>query len=124
MTQEPTVHDDQELSRHLTALIRATPGVDEVYPAQPVIEAAADAIAVKLALRQPDVLVDIDRDHGSTTITAGIAADVSRPAPDTVREVGERIRDALAQRHANGAEAREPDLITVTIRLVEGLGAA
>jgi hypothetical protein len=123
MTQEPTVHDDQELSRHLTALIRATAGVDEVYPAQPVIKAAADAIAVKLALRQPDVLVDIDRDHGSTTITAGIAADVSRPAPDTVREVGERIRDALAQRHADGAEAREPDLITVTIRLVEGLDA-
>jgi hypothetical protein len=58
------------------------------------------------------------------TVTAGIAANDTRPAPNTVREVGERIRDALAQRYADGAEAREPDLITVTIRLVEGLGAA
>lgn len=123
MIEEPRVHDDQELSRQLTALIRSTPGVDEVYPAQPVIEAAADALAVKLALRQPDVLVDIDRDHGSMTITAGIAANDTRPAPDTIREVGERIRDALAERHADGAEAREPDLITVTIRLVEGIDA-
>jgi len=58
------------------------------------------------------------------TVTAGIAANDTRPAPDMVREVGERIRDAMAQRHADGAEAHEPDLITVAIRLIEGLDAA
>ena len=53
--------DDLDLSRRLTAAIRAVPGVTGVYPSQPILEAAADALAVRFALRMPDVLVDIDR---------------------------------------------------------------
>ncbi|MGU3411128.1 hypothetical protein ACLBWP_13530 [Microbacterium sp. M1A1_1b] len=108
--------DDQDLSRRLTGLLRTIDGVDDVFPAQPILEAAADAIAVKLALRQPDVLVDIDRSGGAVRITAGIAASDARPAGDTVREVGERIRDQLA------ADGEQPDLISVAIRVIEGGG--
>lgn len=107
------MHDDQDLSQRLTALLRTVDGVDDVFPAQPIIEAAADAIAVKLALRQPDVLVDIDRSNGSVTVTAGIAVSDARPAGDTLREVGERVRDLLA----DGGE--HPDLISVAIRLID-----
>lgn len=111
------MHDDQDLSRRLTALLRTIDGVDDVFPAQPVVEAAADALAVKLALRQPDVLVDIERTGGgagaSVTVTAGIAVRGDRAAADTVREAGERIRDTLA------GDGEHPDLITVTIRLIE-----
>lgn len=109
--------DDHALSRELTALIRATTGVAAVYPAQPIVEAAVDAVAVKLALRQPDVLVDVDRDGDALRIAAGIAVDDARPATDTVREVGERIRAVTDER----ADVR-PDLISVSVRLVDDLG--
>lgn len=114
--------DDQDLSQRLTALLRTIDGVDDVFPAQPVVEAAADAIAVKLALREPDVLVDIDRSGGSgpgssVTVRAGIAANDGRPAGDTLREVGERVRDELT------AAGEHPDLVTVSVRVIEGLGA-
>ncbi|SMH48680.1 hypothetical protein SAMN06295885_3098 [Rathayibacter oskolensis] len=110
--------DDTELSRRLTAAIRDTEGVAGVYPAQPILEAAADALAVRLALRQPDVLVDIDHSDGFTTVTAHIAALAALPAPDTLRTVGELLRDVLT------AELSGPFSVHVTARLIEDSGRA
>lgn len=112
--------DDTALSKHLTAAIRDVDGVSGVFPAQPVVEAAADAIAVKLALRMPDVLVDIDRADGFTTVSAHIATVASVPAPETLRRVGELIRE-----HVHDAGAAEGELaVNVKVRLVEdGPGA-
>lgn len=113
--------DDAELSRSLTAAIRATEGVDEVFPSQPLLEAAADAIAVRLDLRAPDELVEIERADRFTTVTAHISSSSSLPAPEVLRRVGERIRSIVVEGGAN------PDqlAINVRIRLIEdtGLGA-
>ncbi|GAA4266255.1 hypothetical protein [Frondihabitans peucedani] len=108
--------DDVELSRALTAAVRATPGVAGVYPAQPVLEAAATVLAAKLALRQPDVLVDIDRTDGFTSVSVQIATHAAEAAPDTVRRVGETVRD-LCVEHGEDAAALT---VAVTVRLVEG----
>ncbi|QHC68241.1 hypothetical protein GSU68_17795 [Rathayibacter sp. VKM Ac-2759] len=110
--------DDTALSQRLTAAIRDTEGVAGVYPAQPILEAAADAIAVKLALRQPDVLVDIDRSEGFTTVSAHISAVAALPAPDTLRAVGERLRGMLE------SELSGPFAVTVKVRLIEDSGRA
>ncbi|MFJ4221948.1 hypothetical protein [Curtobacterium luteum] len=106
--------DDETLSRTLTAAIRDVPGVVAVYPPRPIAHAAAEAVARTLALREPDVLVDLDR-HGATLrVEAGIAVSGDRPAPDTVRAVGERVRALLDAEVDGGA-----DLVSVTVRLVE-----
>jgi hypothetical protein len=88
--------DDAGLSRRLTAAVRAVDGVTGVYPAQPILEAAAVAIAGRLRLQAPDVLVDVDRRAGSTTVATQIATAADRPAADVIRAVGERVRDELA----------------------------
>lgn len=108
--------DDVELSRLLTTAVRETPGVAGVYAAQPVLEAAASALAAKLALRQPDVLVDIDRTDGFTSVSAQIATLATESAPDTVRLVGETVRD-LCVAHGEDTAALT---VAVTVRLVEG----
>lgn len=108
---------DEALSRALTDRIRGVPGVTGVYPTRPIVHAAAEAVASTFALQEPDVLVDVHRDGSALRIGAGIAVDDARPAPETVREVGERIRDLVDER--TGAPA---DLVEVTIRLVEGIG--
>ncbi|QHC75094.1 hypothetical protein [Rathayibacter sp. VKM Ac-2805] len=113
-------YDDTALSQRLTAGIRDTEGVAGVYPAQPIVEAAADALAVKLALRSPDVLVDIDRSEGFTTVTAHIAASASLPAPETLRAVGERM---LALLRADPSVSG-PFAVNVKVRLVEDSGRA
>ncbi|AMM19348.1 hypothetical protein AX769_03380 [Frondihabitans sp. PAMC 28766] len=107
--------DDAALSRRLTAAIRDTEGVAGVYPAQPIVEAAAGAIAVKLALRMPDILVDIERADGFTTISAHIATFAAVPAPSTVRRVGELIRTVVT---AEG-ESIGDLAVTVKVRLIE-----
>lgn len=113
-------HDDTALSQRLTAAIRETAGVTGVYPAQPLLEAAADALAVKLALRQPDVLVDVDRSDGFTTVTAHIAATAALPAPETLRAVGEELRRLLdAEPSVTG-----PLAVNVKVRLIEDSGRA
>ena len=115
-----TAHDDTALSQRLTAAIRETAGVTGVYPAQPLLEAAADALAVKLALRQPDVLVDVDRSDGFTTVTAHIAATAALPAPETLRAVGEELRRLLdAEPSVTG-----PLAVNVKVRLIEDSGRA
>lgn len=108
--------DDVALSQKLTAAIRATEGVVGVYPAQPIVEAAAEAVAVKLALRQPDVLVDIDRADGFTTISAHIAASSAISATETLRTVGELIRDTVPE---DG-----PLAVNVKVRLIDDTGRA
>ncbi len=106
--------DDAALSSELTAAIRAVPGVVAVYPPRPIVHAAAEVVASALALREPDVLVDVDRHGGTVRVAAGIAVSGDRPAPDTVRAVGERVRALVDERIDGGA-----DLVSVTIRLVE-----
>ncbi|NRG42446.1 hypothetical protein HRK28_16150 [Rathayibacter sp. VKM Ac-2835] len=119
-TLDGAAHDDTALSQRLTAAIRDTEGVAGVYPAQPLLEAAADALAVKLALRQPDVLVDIDRSDGFTTVTAHIAATAALPAPETLRAVGEGLRRLLdAEPSVIG-----PLAVNVKVRLIEDSGRA
>ena len=117
---DDTAHDDTALSQRLTAAIGETAGVTGVYPAQPLLEAAADALAVKLALRQPDVLVDIDRSDGFTTVSAHIAATAALPAPETLRAVGEELRRLLdAEPSVTG-----PLAVNVKVRLIEDSGRA
>lgn len=118
--------DDEALSRSLTEGIRQVPGVTGVYSPRPLTAAAeavagavVDAVAPALGLREPDVLVDVDRHGGRVQVAAGIAVAGDRPAADTLRAVGERIRDLLDQGPTPSA-----DLISVTVRLVEDPVAA
>lgn len=87
--------DDTILSRQWTTAIRGVPGVVGVFPAQPILEAAAESVAVRLTLRAPDVLVDIDRADDFTTITAHISSATEQPTPATLRRVGELILGTL-----------------------------
>lgn len=111
--------DDTRLSRELTAAVRAVEGVAGVYPAQPILEAAAQAVAVRLALRVPDVLVDIDRADEFTTISAHISVVPTAPAPATLRRVGETLRDLISA----DASIQGEVAVLVTVRLIEEGGA-
>lgn len=77
----------------------------------------------------PDVVVAIERDGPTLRITTGISVDGHRPAPQTIREVGEAIRahvdgtgDSGDSGDTDGSGATTTELISVTIRLVEGIG--
>ncbi|MBY0177458.1 MULTISPECIES: hypothetical protein [Curtobacterium] len=106
--------DDRELSRRLTDLARATDGVSHVFPAQSLVQVAADAVAAQLEIRDPGTMVDVHRGGGAVRITAEVAVDGARPATETVREVGERIRSVV-----DAEPGPRPDTITVVVRLVE-----
>ncbi|AIV40005.1 MULTISPECIES: hypothetical protein [unclassified Curtobacterium] len=110
--------DDEAISRTVTAGIRHVPGVTGVYPPRPVAAAAetvVDAVVpVPLRLHDPDVLVDVDRRGGRVHVVTGISVDGGRPAADTLRAVGERVRDLL-----DADTTATADLISVTVRLVE-----
>ncbi|MDN3477743.1 hypothetical protein [Curtobacterium sp. APC 4022] len=106
--------DDRELSRRLTDLARATDGVSHVFPAQSLVQVAADAVAAQLEIRDPVTMVDVHRGGGAVRITAEVAVDGARPATETVREVGERIRSLV-----DAEPGPRPDTITVVVRLVE-----
>lgn len=107
--------NDDELSRALTTAVRDVPGVVAVYPPRPIAHAAAEIAAAAFALHEPDAVVDIDRRGTALHIVAGIGVSDDRPATDTVREVGERIRDAV-----DAVDGPPADLIDVRVRLVEG----
>lgn len=109
--------DDETLSRTLTSAVRDVPHVLAVYPPRPIVQAAAEVVAATLALREPDVLVDVDRSGSALRVSAGIAVDDQRPASDTVREVGERIRSVV-----DGLPGPQVDVVTVTVRLIEEAG--
>ncbi len=111
--------DDTGLSQRLTEVARRTAGVSAVFAAKPAVAAAADALAVALALREPDVLVDVARSEGFTTFTVHIAADAATPAPQTLRAVGEAVRDLVL---AEGA-AEHHFAVNVKARMIEGLEA-
>ena len=108
--------DDRELSRRLTDLARATDGVSHVFPAQSLVQVAADAVAAQLEIRDPGTMVDVHRASGAVRITAEVAVDGARPATETVREVGERIRSLV-----DAEPGPRPDTITVVVRLVEDI---
>jgi len=105
--------DDEALSRTLTAAVRRVPGVTGVHRAR-TAAAAAEVVAAALTLREPDVLVDVDRHGGRVQVRAGIAVTGDRAAADTVRAVGECIRDLVDAESASSA-----DLVSVTVQLVE-----
>ncbi|GAA1493850.1 hypothetical protein [Curtobacterium herbarum] len=106
--------DDQELSRRLTDVARATDGVGHVFPAQSLVQVAADVVAAQLEIRDPGTMVDVHRGDGAVRITAEVAVDGARPATETVRAVGERIRSVV-----DAEPGPRPDTITVVVRLVE-----
>jgi hypothetical protein len=108
------VADDQDLSRRLTDVVRATDGVSHVFPAQSLVQVAADVLAAQLELRDPGTLVDVHRGGGAVRVTAEVGVDGARPATDTVREVGERIRSVV-----DAERGPRPDTISVVVRLVE-----
>ena len=62
----------------------------------------------------PDVLVDVDRHGGRVHVVTGISVDGGRPAADTLRAVGERVRDLL-----DSGTTTTADLVSVTVHLVE-----
>lgn len=105
--------DDEALSRRLTEAVRAVDGVTGVY-APRTVTAAAEVVAATLTLHEPDVLVDVDRHGGTVQVVTGIAVDGGRPAAETVRAVGERLRDVL-----DAGTTPSADLIRVTVRLVD-----
>ena len=107
--------DDTGLSQRLTEAVRRADGVAAVFAAKPAVVAAAGAVAVALTLREPDVLVDVARAEGFTTFTVHIAVRASTPAPDTLRAVGELVRDRVV---AEGA-AQDAFAVNVKVRLVE-----
>lgn len=110
--------DDEAISRTLTDGIRHVPGVTGVFSPRPVAavaETVVDAVTpAPLRLHDPDVLVDVDRHGGRVHVVAGISVDGGRPAADTLRAVGDRVRDLLDTGTTPAA-----DLISVTVRLVE-----
>jgi hypothetical protein len=108
--------NDDELSRALTTAVRGVPGVVAVHPPRPIAHAAAELAAAAFALHEPDAVVDIDRHGGALRIVTGIAVADERPAIDTVRAVGERIREVV-----DGVDGPRADLIDVRVRLVEGM---
>lgn len=115
--------DDETISRAVTAGVRGVSGVTGVYPPRPVAavaETVVDAVTpAPLRLHSPDVLVDVNRHGGRVHVVAGISVDGGRPAADTLRAVGERVRDLLDA----GATATA-DLISVTVRLIEDPASA
>ncbi len=110
--------DDEAISRSLTDGIRRVPGVTGVYPPRPVAavaETVVDAVTpAPLRLHDPDVLVDVDRHGGRVHVVTGISVDGGRPAAETLRAVGECVRDLLDSDTTTTA-----DLVSVTVHLVE-----
>ncbi|MCU1528641.1 MAG: hypothetical protein JWP75_2404 [Frondihabitans sp.] len=86
--------DDRELSRQLTTLIRATPGVVEVYSTKPLIGAAVTGV-VSVFTDRGDALVKIGHDGPVTTVLSHVAVAEELPGPDTLRSVTEAIRGYL-----------------------------
>jgi hypothetical protein len=106
---------DEELSAHLTEVIRGIPGVTGVFHATSLVETAADVIAAGLSLRSPDALVDIERAEGFATIRAHIATSVDDTAAEVVRRVGETVKSEV---EATGSVAT-PMAVNIKVRVIE-----
>ncbi|AMM20165.1 hypothetical protein AX769_08285 [Frondihabitans sp. PAMC 28766] len=83
--------DDRDLSRQLTALIRNTPGVVEVYSTVPLLQKAVHGVVSALT-NKDDALVKVAHDGPITTVAVHVAVHEALPGPDTLRTLTSAIR--------------------------------
>jgi len=83
---------DLELARDLTRVVRATPGVQDVYMAGGVLAVAAQAVTIAAGASDDEARVRVGRD----TVSASIAVASGFSAPDTLRAVTAAIAAHLA----------------------------
>jgi hypothetical protein len=105
-----------DLSRDLTAALRAVAGVADVYaPRSPVLLVAQQVVEgmVSGGSERLDQLVAVETGEGAVIVQASIAVDASSRASDTARAAVDAIRARLAE--AVGAEAAA--LASVTVRV-------
>jgi hypothetical protein len=105
-----------DLSRDLTAALRAVAGVADVYaPRSPVLLVAQQVVEgmVSGGSERLDQLVAVETGEGAVVVQASIAVDASSRASDTARAAVDAIRARLAE--AVGAEAAA--LASVTVRV-------
>lgn len=100
--------EDATVSREMTRVICAVPGVVDVFPSRSLVQSIADSLvesATGTAAGDAKVVVSRD-DAGVLTATATIGVDAGFPTPDTLRAVGDEVR-----RHLVAAFPREADPI-------------
>ncbi|MFT2752626.1 hypothetical protein [Clavibacter sp. Sh2088] len=105
-----------DLSRDLTAALRAVAGVADVYaPRSPVLLVAQQVVegVVSGGSERLDQLVAVETGEGAVVVQASIAVDASSRASDTARAAVDAIRARLSD--AVGAEAAA--LASVTVRV-------
>jgi hypothetical protein len=108
---------DDELSRRLTATVRAVPGVVDVFDARPVLEAAVEALAARLVDDEHRDLVLVERREGRLTVTAHVATDLAASTPEVLARTATDLRTAVADAHAVGPATDVA--VTVRAQLVE-----
>jgi hypothetical protein len=105
-----------ELSRDLTAALRAVAGVADVFaPRSPVLLVAQQVVegVVAGSSTAAEQLVAVETGEGTVLVQASIAVDASSRASDTARAAVDALRARLAE--AVGAEAAA--LASVTVRV-------
>jgi hypothetical protein len=105
-----------ELSRDLTAALRAVVGVADVFaPRSPVLLVAQQVVegVVAGSSTASEQLVAVETGEGTVLVQASIAVDASSRASDTARAAVDALRARLAE--AVGAEAAA--LASVTVRV-------
>ncbi len=105
-----------DLSRDLTAVLRAVAGVADVYaPSSPILLAAQQVVEGVVAGSSTAVeqLVTVETGEGTVLVEASIAVDASGRASDTARAAVDAIRARLAE--SLGAAAAERAAVTVRI---------
>ncbi len=103
-----------DLSRDLTAVLRAVAGVADVYaPRAPILLAAQQVVEGVVAGSSTAVeqLVTVETGEGTVLVEASIAVDASGRASDTARAAVDAIRARLAE--SMGAEAAERAAVPV-----------
>lgn len=108
--------DPADLSRDLTAVLRGTPGVADVFaPRSPVLLVAQQVVegVVAGSSTAAEQLVTVETGEGTVLVQASIAVDAAGRASDTARAAVDAIRARLAE--AVGPDAAA--LATVTVRV-------
>ena len=106
--------DDRALAHLLTDAVLATDGVIAVFPVNPILHIASEGIASALDLREPEVLVDVERSETLLTITAHIAATSERPTPRTLGDAAEALWEVARREDSAGGEV----MVFVKARLI------
>jgi hypothetical protein len=88
--------DDLALSRDLTRLALAVPGVVELYSAGSPALLAASALGAGSGGTRDDARVSVARSREGVEVGANICVDAGHPAPETVRAVGAALSAHLA----------------------------